>query len=59
MKCLGEGNHIGFQFLDDGKYYVLDCFHEEDPENWNVICESFDEFLEKLIDCEGRKYWLV
>jgi len=56
---LGEGNYIGFKMLDESKYQILDCFHEYVPEQWEVIDNSFDEFLEKLIDMKGKKYWLV
>lgn len=55
---LGEGNFIGFRVLDETTYEILDCFHEYLPAEWEVIGTSFDEFLEKLIDLKGKKYWL-
>ena len=55
---LGEGNHIGFKILDESSYQILDCFHEYVPAQWEVIGNSFDTFLEKLIDLKGEKYWL-
>jgi hypothetical protein len=58
-ECLGEGNFIGFRPLENGKYLLLDCFHEEKPSEWRPIGDSFDVFLEKLIDLKGEKFWLT
>jgi len=59
-KCIGEGNYLGFDSsVGKSEYCILDCFHEEIPINWEIISESFDQFLEKLIENEGKKYWLT
>lgn len=55
---LGEGNYIGFRVRGGNTYEILDCFHEYVPAQWEVIGHSFDEFLERLIDLKGEKYWL-
>ncbi len=56
--CIGEGNFLGFRILDDGTYQILDCFHEQIPDEWKPFGTSFDFFLEELIDRKGSKYWL-
>ena len=55
---LGEGNFIGFKVLNNDNYEILDCFHEELPENWNKITDSLEDFLTNLIRTEGDLYWL-
>lgn len=56
---LGEGNFIGFKVLNNEDYEILDCFHEELPENWKKIADSLDDFLANLIETEGELYWLT
>ena len=55
---LGDGDYIGLRIINEKEYEVLDIYHDESPANWNVITHSFNEFLDKLIDLKGRKYWL-
>lgn len=33
-------------------------FTEELPKNWEVISNCFSEFLIKLIEAKGKRYWL-
>ena|SRR5258708_7044962 len=56
--CLGDGDYIGIKVHSDDSYQILDCFGEEIPINWKSIGDSFSEFLEKLIDQKGKKFWL-
>ncbi|MPQ34296.1 hypothetical protein E4V42_23205 [Clostridium estertheticum] len=59
-KYIGEDNYISFKYNHNtNDYNVVDCFTEELPEYWNKIAKDFDEFMSKLIDSEGRKYWLL
>lgn len=55
---LGDGNFIGVRVLDDGRYEILDCLHEERPSEWATITNSLSEFLEKVIEFKGAYYWL-
>ncbi len=54
----GSGDFISFRNQDDGSYEILDCCHDDLPKDWAVISNSFNDFLEKLIDFKGRPYWL-
>ncbi len=59
-ECLGEGNYLAFKAqLSQKGYSIIDCFHEVNPIEWNVMEENFDIFLDKLIKNEGNKYWLL
>jgi len=55
---LGSGDFISFRQRDDEGYEILDCCHDDLPKDWIVISNSFNDFLEKLIDGKGRPYWL-
>ena len=57
-KYIGEDNYLGFNLNHIGSYNIIDCFFEEMPNSWKVIANSFDEFLMKFIQEQGRKYWL-
>jgi hypothetical protein len=37
---------------------VLDGVHAEQPEEWKPIAESFNHWLEQLLDANGRYYWI-
>ena len=55
---LGSGDFISFRTLDNGSYEILDCCHDDLPNDWTVISNSFYDFLEKLIDGKGKPFWL-
>ena len=55
---IADGDFIGLRILENGGYEVLDCYHDEAPQNWNVITDSLDEFFVKLIESKGERYWL-
>ena len=57
-ECLGDGDYIGFRILDNNSYLILDCFSEEVPDEWSDIHQSFDSFLQLLIESKGEKFWL-
>lgn len=56
-KIIGEDNYLGFK-IDENGYEVLDCYFEELPFEWSSIAHSFDEFLVKYIEGDGRKFWI-
>ena len=59
-KYIGESNYLGFDCSkDDREYVVIDCFFEELPEDWSEIAINFDEFLEKIVEQQGKKFWLA
>ena len=57
-RLICDGDFISFKNNSDGTYDILDCYHDDKPQNWKVISNSFDNFLERLIDETGRPYWL-
>lgn len=57
-KLISEGDFISFRSKKDNSYDVLDCYHDDIPKNWTVICDSFDYFLERLINEKGKSFWL-
>jgi hypothetical protein len=57
-RLIGEGDFICFRDKADNGYDILDCDHDDSPKNWNVIDHSFNNFLKRLIEEKGRRYWL-
>jgi len=57
-QLIGEGDFISFKQNENQGYQILDCFHEEIPQNWQEITDSFEQFLEKLLELRGERYWL-
>lgn len=37
---------------------ILDGFHEFLPRQWEAICFSFGEWLTRLVEADGRLFWL-
>lgn len=56
-KYIGESNYLAFNTLNQ-ENSIVDCFFEEMPDNWDIIAKDFDNFLDRLIDSNGRKYWI-
>jgi SMI1 / KNR4 family (SUKH-1) len=52
---LGEGNYIAFDLRNN---VLLDGFHEFFSEDWEPIELSLNEFLSRLIELKGDKFWL-
>jgi hypothetical protein len=57
-RLICDGDFISFRNKSDGSYDILDCYHDDIPANWATITNSFDTFLERLIDEKGKRYWL-
>ncbi|WP_341350756.1 SMI1/KNR4 family protein [Sabulibacter ruber] len=55
---IGNGDFIAFRTYPKGTYDILDCYHDDVPANWMKICDSLEEFIEKLISSKGNLYWL-
>lgn len=55
---LGDGDFLSFRIMADNSYEIVDCYHDDNPKNWNVISNSFNDFLERLIQEKGRRFWL-
>lgn len=47
-----------FLVLETATGRVLDGIHAEQPGEWRVIAGSFTEWLSRLIEAEGRYFWL-
>ncbi len=58
-KYIGESNYLGFDSSKiQSECAVIDCFFEELPENWIQIAINFDNFLERIVEHQGKKFWL-
>ena len=58
FSLLGDGDFLSFRTYNDSNFEILDCYHDDHRYNWKVIGNSFNEFLEKLINEKGRRFWL-
>lgn len=58
-KYIGETNYLAFKISNHLKeYQIVDCYFQELPEEWKLIEENFNDFLNLLIEQSGSKYWL-
>jgi len=57
-RLICDGDFISFRNKSDGSYDILDCYHDDIPANWTTITNSFENFLERLVDEKGKRYWL-
>jgi hypothetical protein len=58
-KYIGESNYIAFKVSKEKfEYPVIDCYFEELPDSWKIIDVNFANFLDALIENNGKKYWL-
>ena len=56
----GDGDYFAFdtRYSDAiGEYPVLDGDHNISPGTWQVICNSFEEWLARFIEAQGRMFW--
>jgi hypothetical protein len=53
---LGEGNYIAFDLKNN---VLLDGFHEVDSREWAPIKLTLNDFMKKLIDLKGNKFYLT
>jgi hypothetical protein len=57
----GDGDYIAFDTArqdTEGEYTVLDGDHNISPSEWNTICDTFEEWLARLIKADGERFWL-
>jgi hypothetical protein len=57
-RIICDGDFLCFKKNSIENYEILDGFHEEIPKNWKVINNSFSDFLIKLIETKGKRYWI-
>lgn len=55
---LGTGDFLILKILEGDNYQILDGDHDSKPEEWKIIADSFDAFLNKLIEKRGETFWL-
>jgi hypothetical protein len=55
---IGDGDLLCFRMQPNNSYEILDGYHDDSPQNWNMISNSFNDFLERLIDEKGRRFWV-
>lgn len=53
----GSGDFVGFRMLEND-YEIIDCCHDDLPNDWIVISKSFSEFMIQLLDAKGASFWL-
>ncbi len=54
---LGSGDYIGFR-IKSNSYEVIDCCHDDRPQDWSVITNTFTDFINQLLDAKGTSFWL-
>jgi hypothetical protein len=57
-RVLGDGDFLSFRMAVDNSYEILDCYHDEEPQDWRVISNSFNDFAESLLNEKGKRFWL-
>ena len=57
-RLICDGDFISFKTYSADAYEILDCYHDGHPQDWKVISNSFQDFIEILIDEKGRRFWL-
>jgi len=56
-RCLGDAEYMGFKVSETHNYEIVHCFMDEWPEKWKVLKCNFKEFINLLIDEEGKEFW--
>lgn len=57
-ECIGDGTYLGFKAMTDDEACVVDCFLEADIIEWKVVSPSISKFISRLIEVNGKKFWL-
>ena len=55
--CAGDNEYIGFKLHESG-YAIVHCIMEFSPSAWQIVGDSFDVFVNRLLEEKGKKYWL-
>jgi hypothetical protein len=56
----GDGDYFAFDTRRPdaaGEYPVLDGDHNFLPTDWQTIFDNFEEWLNRLVEAEGRMFW--
>lgn len=54
---LGNAEYIAFR-VSNKSYQLLYCSMDVNPISWHVIDGGFDEFVNRLLEEQGKEYWL-
>lgn len=57
-ECIGDAEYLGFRLNENGGLQIVYCIMDMLPQEWEVIEDSFEVLMNKLIKEKGRKYWL-
>lgn len=57
-ECIGDAEYLGFKFHKNESVNIVHCIMDVLPHEWKIIEDSFDNFIDKLIEEKGEKYWL-
>ena len=57
-ECIGDAEYLGFKLNENGDSSIVYCIMDMLPQEWHIIESAFDDFITKLIEEKGRKYWL-
>lgn len=57
-ECIGDAEYLGFKLIENGDANIVYCIMDMLPHEWQIVESSFNDFINKLIEEKGRKYWL-
>lgn len=57
-ECIGDAEYLGFKLNKNRFPNIVYCIMDILPQEWEIIEDSFDCLISKLIEEKGRKYWL-
>lgn len=57
--CVGDSEYVGLKLTSNKSYEIVDCVMDQLPSTWKTVGNSLDDFINKLIDEKGRKFWLT
>jgi hypothetical protein len=57
-ECIGDAEYLGFNLNEQGRSNIVHCIMDSLPQEWEIIENSFDDLIKKIIEEKGKKYWL-
>lgn len=57
-ECIGDAEYLGFKSNMNGDFQIVYCIMDMLPQEWDVIEDSFEILMKRLIEEKGKKYWL-
>jgi hypothetical protein len=57
-ECIGDAEYLGFKLNENGTSNIIYCILDLYPNEWKNLDLNFSNFINKLIEEKGKKYWL-